>query len=519
MSSPSQQSIKGKGKTNLRPSKALGSEFDEKPLWNHVKVLSLPVRGGGNRTWSCNYYNKKVTGSYSIVKGHLLKIPNQGVEACKSINNDEFQALKKEHGHSESKKAQEELNVRKKEDYLSLPEGSDLLQCKKRRASAPGVLENAFNVTQRDVADKQAARMFYASGLSFNLARCPHFRKYSLTLANSKLSGYTPPTFDRLRTTLLAQEKAHVNRKLQPIKDTWKKKAMSLCSDGWSDRQRRPLINIMAASVGGAMFLKAVDASGNIKDADYVANLFKPVIQEVGSQNVVQVITDNGSNFKAARAIIEGIYPHIFWTPCVVHCLNLALKSICEPSENSPQFAECKWIADLVSSVQNIRNFIVNHGMVLSIFNNYSELGLLRVAETRFASSIIMAKRMREVNDALEKMVMDPSWRMHLKWDGKSAIKIKAREVKISIVSDSWWADLEYLLDFTEPIVEFLRLADTDAPVLHLIYDMWDTMIEKVKSRIFGHEKQDVLTGQSNFFDVIHNILETRRNKSNNPLH
>ncbi|XP_059638978.1 uncharacterized protein LOC132281276 [Cornus florida] len=113
-----------------------------------------------------------------------------------------------------------------------------------------------------------------------------------------------------------------------------------------------------------------------------------------------------------------------------------------------------------------------------------------------------MAKCMREVKDALEKMVMDPSWRMHLKWDGKSAIGIKAREVKISIVSDSWWADLEYLLDFTEPIVEFLRLADTNAPVLHLIYDMWDTMIEKVKSRIFGHEKQDLLTGQSNFFDL-----------------
>ncbi|XP_059635859.1 uncharacterized protein LOC132278046 [Cornus florida] len=361
--------------------------------------------------------------------------------------------------------------------------------------------------------------MFYAFGLSFNLAKCPHFRKYSLTLANSKLSGYTPPTFDRLQTTLLAQEKAHVNCKLQPIKNTWKKKNMSLCSDGWSDRQRRPLINIMVASVGGAMFLKAVDASGNIKDADYVANLFKLVIQEMGSQNVVQVITDNGNNFKAAGAIIEGIYPHIFWTPCVVHCLNLALKSICEPSENSPQFAECKWIANLVSSVQNIRNFIVNHGMVLSIFNNYSELGLLRVAETRFASSIIMVKRMREVKDALEKMVMDPSWRMHLKWDRKSAIEIKAKEVKISIVSDSWWADFEYLLDFTEPIVEFLRLADTDAPILHLIYDMWDTMIEKVKSRIFGHEKQDLLTGQSNFFDVIHNILETRWNKSNNPLH
>ncbi|KAL7232464.1 hypothetical protein ACSBR2_010485 [Camellia fascicularis] len=134
----------------------------------------------------------------------------------------------------------EELNnnwmQEKKADYVSLLEGSNLLQNKKRKGSILGPLAAAFNVAERDIADKQAARMLYASALSFNLARCPYFRKYSQTLANSKLSGYSPPTYDKLRTTLLAQEKAHVNRKLQPIKDSWKKKGVSICSDGWSNR-------------------------------------------------------------------------------------------------------------------------------------------------------------------------------------------------------------------------------------------------------------------------------------------
>ena len=150
-------------------------------------------------------------------------------------------------------------------------------------------------------------------------------------LENCRLAGYVPPSFDRLCTTLLAQEKEHINRLLQPIKDTWKKKGVSVVSDGWSDRQRRPLINVMAASSGRAMFLKAIDASGNIKDAKYVANLFIQVIKDLGEANVVQIVTDNASNYKAAGLSIEGKYPHIFWTPCVVHSLNLALKSICEP--------------------------------------------------------------------------------------------------------------------------------------------------------------------------------------------
>ncbi|KAL7168345.1 hypothetical protein ACSBR2_038729 [Camellia fascicularis] len=335
---------------------------------------------------------------------------------------------------------------------------------KKRKGSISGPLAAAFNVAERDIADKQDARMFYASALSFNLARCPYFRKYSQTLANSKLSSYSPPTYDRLWTTLLAQEKAHVNRKLQHIKDSWKNKGVSICSDGWSDRQKRPLINIMAASVGGAMFVKAIDASGNIKDVDYVANIFLSVIEEIGKQNIVQIVTDNGSNFKAAGLTIENKYPHIFWTPCVVHSLNLALK--------------------------------MNHSLPNAILKSYSNLELLRVTETRFASHIVMAKRLKEVKPTLEKMVMDAGWKIY-KGDGKNPVDAKAREVKQLIVNDVWWDDLDYLLSFTEPIVDMLRDTDTDAHVLHSIYDIVDLtevqIVQNLKSsRMHNNTAQSI---------------------------
>lgn len=64
-----------------------------------------------------------------------------------------------------------------------------------------------------------------------------------------------------------------------------------------------------------------------------------------------------------------------------------------------------------------------------------------------------------------------------------------------------------------------LRVADTDAPILHLVYDMWDSMIENVKKRIFEHEGEDMVIGHSSFFDAIHQILEGRCNKSNTLLH
>ena len=57
--------------------------------------------------------------------------------------------------------------------------------------------------------------------------------------------------------------------------------------------------------------------------------MLKDAIKKIEHENVVQLITDIASVMKSMGALIEGEYPKIFWTPCVVHTLNLALKNIC----------------------------------------------------------------------------------------------------------------------------------------------------------------------------------------------
>ena len=186
----------------------------------------------------------------------------------------------------------------------------------KKRKSALGALERSFNTTEREEADKDCARMFYTGALSFNFVKNPYFRRFCLRLANNSLVGYSPPIYNKLITTLLVQEKTYVQRLIQSIKDTWKRKRVFICSDGWSDRQSRPLINIMATFMGGPIFVKAIDASGNIKSMDYIARIFLKGIEEIGAVNVVQIVIDNAANYKAVGQIIEIKYPHIFWMRC-----------------------------------------------------------------------------------------------------------------------------------------------------------------------------------------------------------
>ena len=64
----------------------------------------------------------------------------------------------------------------------------------------------------------------------------------------------------------------------------------------------------------------------------------------------------------------------------------------------------------------------------------------------------------------------------------------KAQKVKEMILSDRWWDVVDYILEFIAPIYDMLGVADTDRPCLHLVYEMWDSIIEKMKAAIYRHE-------------------------------
>ena len=219
---------------------------------------------------------------------------------------------------------------------------------------------------------------------------------------------------------------------------------------------------------------------------------------------------------KAAGSIVEAKYPHIFWSPYVVHTLNLALRNICAPKnslQNEVPYNEFNWIAQVSDEATFIRIFITNHCMRLAIFNSYSPLKLLAVAETRFASIIIMLKRLFQVKQHLRNMVISEEWMSYREDD----VGI-AQTVRDYVLNDLWWDKVAYILRFTGPIYEMLRVADTDAPVLHKVYEMWDSTIKNVKKEIYRHEgKEDY--EESLFYDVVHNILIERWTKNCTPLH
>ncbi|RVX08370.1 hypothetical protein CK203_017728 [Vitis vinifera] len=108
------------------------------------------------------------------------------------------------------------------------------------------------------------------------------------------------------------------------------------------------------------VFLKSVDASNYIKDHKYIYELLKTIIKEVGKENVVQIVIDNGSAFmKAVKQLMKKY--NLYWTPCAAHCIDLIFEDI----DKRPS------VIEVINNARKITNFIYNHGWLLAQMRKY----------------------------------------------------------------------------------------------------------------------------------------------------
>ena len=140
------------------------------------------------------------------------------------------------------------------------------------------------------------------------------------------------------------------------------------------------------------------------------------------------------------------------------------------------------------------------------MYREFARLQLLKVGETRFASHYIMIKRLVDMRDALSSMVVSPQWQT---W--KQSNSEKAMRVRGTILDEAWWVQAELFVSIMEPLVDLLRLCDSDVPMLGDIYEGTDRMLERIQELL--EEKDPVL------FGTIKDIIISRWNKYNTNLH
>ena len=104
------------------------------------------------------------------------------------------------------------------------------------------------------------------------------------------------PSYHDIRVPLLKKEVEYTENLIKGHREQCVKNGCPIMSDAWTDRKQRCIINFFINSQVGTMFLKSVDGSDFVKTGENIFALLDATMEEVGEENVVQVVTDNGSN-------------------------------------------------------------------------------------------------------------------------------------------------------------------------------------------------------------------------------
>eukprot|EP00253_Pinus_taeda_P004520 PITA_04520 len=259
-------------------------------------------------------------------------------------------------------------------------------------------------------------------------------------------------------------------------------------------------------SVSGAIFLTAHDYSDKFRTAINIAEALLETIDHIGPYNVIQVITDNAPNCKAARAIIEDKYPNIFWSGCLVHTLNLLMHDVVKNKN-----AQYKWIGDLYKKGKQMIKFITNHTNTHGLFCSHSRLELLKIAKTRFGSYYLSFKRLLKVRESLAGMVSSPHWQGLKERATNAADKRGFELVEEAALDGQFWTSVRQVLDFTKPIYHMTWFADTDNPMIGEVYEQMDTMLGQIKDIVHNRDPD--------LYKLIHDCVCEWWNRHNLPLH
>ena len=175
---------------------------------------------------------------------------------------------------------------------------------------------------------KAISKFFLFNAIPFNAADSgPYYQSMIDTIAEAG-PGIKGPTGYQIGNTYLEEEVQELEVYITTLKAKWPIYGCTIMCDGWSSRTRKPIINFMIYCDRSMIYHSSVDTTNIPKTTDYIFSFMDKVVKEVGEENVVQVVTDNEASFKASGMLLMEKRKHLFWSPCVAHCIDLMLEDI-----------------------------------------------------------------------------------------------------------------------------------------------------------------------------------------------
>ncbi|XP_075487023.1 uncharacterized protein LOC142526482 isoform X2 [Primulina tabacum] len=444
----------------------------------------------------CNYCEKIVSGGINRFKQHLARIPGE-VAPCNNAPEEVYLKIKenmKWHrtGRRHRQPGTKEistfyLNSENEDDEAACHIGNDKLVVGDRRynrdfgrtfkglsscngteplskrprfdanvlktpktqmqASGNQVKTGPSKRSQREVISA-ICKFFYHAGVPSHAVNSPCFHKM-LELISQYGSDLKGPSTHLLSGRCLQDEIFTIKNYLSEFKSSWAVTGCSILADSWENLQGRTMINILVSCPRGVHFVCSVDATGVVDDATYLYKLLDKVVDDMGEENVVQVITQNTSSYRAAGKMLEEKRTNLFWTPCAAYCIDRMLE----------EFMKLNRVGDCIEKGQKITKLIYNSAWLYNLMKKEYTKGeeLLRPSITRYASSFTTLLSLLHHRVGLRRMFQSN------KWNSSNFSKSdKGKEVKSIVLDSLFWRKLQFVRRSVDPIIEVLHKINSD---------------------------------------------------------
>ena len=109
--------------------------------------------------------------------------------------------------------------------------------------------------------------------------------------------------------------------------------------------------------------------------------------------------------------MLEKKRPHLFWTLCAAHCIDLIMEEI----------GKKKKIGEVIKACKGITRFIYDHSWLLSLMKRFTNNhALIRPGSTRFVTHFIEMESLVRFRTELIQMFALEEW-LRSKWDNATS--------------------------------------------------------------------------------------------------
>ncbi|KAK1264777.1 hypothetical protein QJS04_geneDACA011328 [Acorus gramineus] len=312
-------------------------------------------------------------------------------------------------------------------------------------------------------------QFFYETGVPFSAADSDSFRAM-IEAAASAAPGLAPPACRDLRGRVLKHAVDEARGVVERHRGVWARTGCSIMVDECVAESGRTVVNVFVYCAEGTVFLKSANSS-HVVATGALCELLKRAVEEVGAQNVVQVITNGADAYVEAGRRIAEDYPTVFWTTCASRCIDSMLEDMLKLDS----------IGAIVKHGKTVTGFVYSRPRVLNLTRRYTAgKDLVRPSVSRAATCFTTLKRMVGLRENLEAMVVSREW------IDCPCSKSPAGVAFFNTVSSvTFWSSCATVTRLTDPLVRVLKTAESlETPAMGHIYAGLHRAREAIKKEL-----------------------------------